>query len=504
MEHAMRHAVIFLLLTLLIIFNMLDTGWTQEIKMSAETEECLGCHSYIQPGLVESWALSRHSKTTPDQGLQKPALERRISSAQIDSSLRFVTVGCYECHSLNTDKHQDAFEHNGYVINVIVSPNDCATCHREEREQYSRNLMAHAYSNLVDNTLYQDFIKVINNPYKYTDHAVEMGQTDMLTEYESCLYCHGSKVTVSGQIVRETGFGEYKFPVLEGWPNQGVGRVNPDGSLGACSACHTRHAFSIETARKPYTCSECHKGPDVPAFKVYEVSKHGNIFKTKADNFEFNKVSWTLGKDFTVPTCAVCHASLIVSPDNEVIVERSHQFSDRLSWRLFGVPYAHPHPVEANLSDVINTAGLPIATELDGTPVAEFVINEEQQQARQAKMKTICLGCHSTSWVDNHFKRLDNTIQKTNDITFQGTQILSQIWEEGFAEGLPQKSNIFDEEVERMWVDIWLFYANSTRFASAMAGGGDYGVFANGRYQTTEQLYKLLEKYKLYKHIQSK
>jgi hydroxylamine dehydrogenase len=150
-------------------------------------------------------------------------LERRISSAQIDSSLRFVTVGCYECHGLNTDKHKDAFEHNGYILNVIVSPNDCATCHSEERRQYANNLMAHAYGNLVDNTLYQDFIKTVNNPYKYSDHALQMGQTDMLTEYESCLYCHGSKVTVNGLAVRETDYGDYEFPVLDGWPNQGVG-----------------------------------------------------------------------------------------------------------------------------------------------------------------------------------------------------------------------------------------------------------------------------------------
>ena len=58
--------------------------------------------------------------------------------------------------------------------------------------------------------------------------------------------------------------------------------------------------------------------------------------------------------------------------------------------------------------------------------------------------------------------------------------------------------NIFDEKTERMWTTIWLFYANSTRFASAMAGGGDYGVFAKGRYQTTEQLTQLLEQLKLY------
>jgi hypothetical protein len=52
-----------------------------------------------------------------------------------------------------------------------------------------------------------------------------------------------------------------------------------------------------------------------------------------------------------------------------------------------------------------------------------------------------------------------------------------------------------------MWTSVWLFYANSTRFASAMAGGGDYGVFADGRYQTTEQLYRLHQNLKLYERL---
>jgi hypothetical protein len=36
-----------------------------------------------------------------------------------------------------------------------------------------------------------------------------------------------------------------------------------------------------------------------------------------------------------------------------------------------------------------------------------------------------------------------------------------------------------------------------------MAGGGDYGVFANGRYQTTEQLNLLLDQLKLYHALES-
>ncbi|MBD3289571.1 hydroxylamine oxidase [candidate division KSB1 bacterium] len=465
--------------------------YSDEAEISSETEECIMCHNEMNPGLVESWRQSRHSKITPARGLQKAELERRISSSDIPENLQDISVGCYECHSLNTDTHQDAFEHNGYQINVVVSSNDCATCHSVEADQYSDNLMSHAHGNLVDNALYQDLIKSVNHPLTYENQKLVVGERNLLTEFESCLYCHGSKITVEGTITRETDFGELSFPKLIGWPNQGVGRINPDGSLGACTSCHPRHDFSIETARKPYTCSECHKGPDVPAFKVYEVSKHGNIFSSKSNEFNFDHVPWRVGQDFTAPTCATCHVSLLVSGDDNVISERTHRFNNRLAWRLFGVPYAHPHPVSADLSGVKNSAGLPIATELDSKPVAEFVITPDQQQERNEAMQQICKTCHSAGWVENHFKRIENTIHATNEATLTGTLIISEIWEKGFAEGLPQGKNIFDEQVEREWTSLWLFYTNSTRFASAMTGGGDYGVFANGRYQVTEQLYKL-------------
>ena len=57
-----------------------------------------------------------------------------------------------------------------------------------------------------------------------------------------------------------------------------------------------------------------------------------------------------------------------------------------------------------------------------------------------------------------------------------------QIWQEGLAKGHLQGSNPFDEFSERIWSDVWLFYANSVRFTSSMGCGGDYGVFADGRY----------------------
>ena len=54
-----------------------------------------------------------------------------------------------------------------------------------------------------------------------------------------------------------------------------------------------------------------------------------------------------------------------------------------------------------------------------------------------------------------------------------------------------ENPNPFDEAIEKKWTDMWQLYANTTRFASAMGGGGDYGVYAGGHYQLTQALLEL-------------
>jgi len=74
---------------------------------------------------------------------------------------------------------------------------------------------------------------------------------------------------------------------------------------------------------------------------------------------------------------------------------------------------------------------------------------------------------------------LENTIRTTNEMTLTATKIVSTAWEKGVAKGLAQKDSPFNEYIEREWVEQWLFYANSTRFASAMAGS-DYRGLCRG------------------------
>jgi hydroxylamine dehydrogenase len=480
----------------LVLVALVSGGGAARAADSAATEDCLSCHATLHPGILGDWKMSRHARTTPKEALQKPVRERRISSEKIPDNLLNNSIGCAECHTLSPDKHKDSFEHNGYPVHVVVSPADCAACHSAEHEQFAENIMSQAYGNLVANKLYQDLEKSINGPYTFREMLLEVSTSDPETRADSCLFCHGTAVEVTGVTSRETDMGTMSFPVLTGWPSQGVGRVNPDGSKGACAACHARHQFAIEVARQPATCSQCHKGPDVPAYKVYSVSKHGNIYASLGKGWDFAAVPWKLGQDFTAPTCAVCHASLLVAEDGTLVAERTHRMNDRLPSRLFGLIYAHPHPKSPDTSIIKNQGGLPLPTELTGEPVAEFLIDAREQAQRTEALQRVCLACHSNSWVDGHWKRLENTIKTSNALTLTSTQMMQTAWAKGLARGLAQNDSIFNEAIERQWSEQWLFYANSMRFSSAMLGG-DYGVFDQGRWFMTRNLLEMEDWLKL-------
>ena len=463
-------------------------SFAAENLISEATSECIECHITFQPGIVADWQKSRHASTTPAKAMQADILALKVSNKAVPENLRGTVVGCAECHTLRPDAHADTFEHNGYDIHIVVSPKDCSTCHNVEADQYSRNLMAHAYQNLAGNTLYQKLQRSILGKTARSHGRVHFEPESDMTKAEGCYYCHGTVLEVTGTETRDTdAAGELDFPIIKGWPNQGVGRINLDGSLGACTPCHTRHMFSLEMARKPYTCKECHVGPDVPVYKVYSSSKHGNLFETHNKEWNFDPVPWTIGKDFTAPTCASCHISLLVNTEGEVVSQRSHQFNDRLPWRLFGLIYAHPYPRDPDTSIIRNAAGQPLPTDMDGTIAKPYLISEKEQQERTTQFQQICLNCHGSNWVNGFWQRFENTIQETNAITLTVTQIMADIWGAGLADA----KNPFDEYSERLWCDQWLFYANTVRFASAMGGGGDYGIFADGRYQMTKGIFEL-------------
>ncbi len=461
--------------------------------LSEATEECLSCHSLFSPGVTHDWRRSRHASNTVEMALKRRGKKRRVSLTSVDEvrgAAGFVAVGCAECHTANPDSHEDTFLHNGYRVHVVVTPADCAHCHPVERKQYTtQNKMAHAYGNLHKNPLYRSLVETVIGGREVAGGAVKRLPSTLATQMDTCYGCHGTHVKMRGLKEIETEMDVMKVPILEGWPNVGVGRVNPDGSLGSCSACHPRHAFSIRAARQPYVCSQCHLQPDVPAWNVYMESKHGNLFSSVKETWDFDAVPWRLGRDFQAPTCATCHASLIVDPEDAVIAERTHGFGARLWTRLFGLIYSHPQPIDPDTHKIRNKDGQPLPVTFGGELATSFLIDETTRKDRERAMKEICYGCHSTMWVEKHFEKMDGTIADADKAVRAGTQMMEQAWRKGIA----SRRNLFDESIEITWTEQWLFFANSIRYASAMAGAPEYATFHNGWWDMQKAMEELRE-----------
>lgn len=359
-----------------------------EDNISDETRKCLSCHK-DKPGMVKQWEDSKHF----DAG-----------------------VGCYECHKAE-EGDVDALDHNTFKVAVIVSPRDCASCHPEEAAQQegSHHAKAGDILNTADGVLGQT---IGGEP------AVAVG----------CRQCHGSivKVNDDGSLDSST------------WPNTGIGRVNPDGSKGSCSACHTRHRFSVSQARKPHACGKCHLGPDHPQKEVYEESKHGILYEAFEDELNMESDPWIAGVDYTdSPTCATCHMS--ATPNQAV----THDVGTRISWNL-------------------------------RAPISKRTENWEQ---KLADMKDVCEACHNDPFVDGFYQQLDSFVGLYNDkFAIPAKEIRDLLMEEEVI----SKQN-FDDKIDWLYWELWHHEGRRARHGAAMSGP-DYAWW-HGIYDVAKNFY---------------
>jgi len=99
----------------------------QTPQITQAGKACIECHSSSTPGVVEQWQSSAHAKKGVD---------------------------CYSCHQADP-KDAATFEHYGYKIAVIVTPNYCARCHAAEAKQFEKSHHAAAaqFIGSLDNML---------------------------------------------------------------------------------------------------------------------------------------------------------------------------------------------------------------------------------------------------------------------------------------------------------------------------------------------------------------
>ncbi len=276
---------------------------------SPATENCLECHIRDTPLVFNQWQNSAHA-----QG----------------------SIGCHECHRAAASD-PDAWSHGNTVISVLVTPKDCSHCHMDEVKEFWNSKHAEARSSVtgVADVPLGELGPLLAD---YILGKDEDGKTDASTPAPSpaaisgCLQCHGGTVKVGDD-------GKFEVPT---WPNTGIGRVNPDGSKGRCSACHSTHEFSLAEARRPEACEFCHGGWTASnVAESYRSSLHGVMYSTG-------------GAASGAPTCAGCHMRKPVkvtvvdpkAPNGKVKVVRAATTHD-VGWTL---PPSNAHANDCELA----------------------------------------------------------------------------------------------------------------------------------------------------------
>ncbi len=259
-------------------------------NLSEEGKACITCHQQVSPGQVADWADSRHAHAG---------------------------ISCIDCHAVDKDAPHAArhanVEDTPVYVSALVSPGVCGRCHVDAKKQFDQSGHFRAYRQIIP----KDSLHALTQVHEGRSHPELSGAPNET----GCMQCHGTEIKLD----------ENKRPTPETWPNNGMGNIYPDGSTGSCTACHSRHKFSIAEARHPSACASCHLGPDHPNIEIFNNSKHGHIYNAEGrDSYKMDSApdAWEPG-DYRAPTCATCHMSGI----GELSV--THNITERLYWNLW-------------------------------------------------------------------------------------------------------------------------------------------------------------------------
>ncbi|WP_165244393.1 ammonia-forming cytochrome c nitrite reductase subunit c552 [Paludisphaera soli] len=355
------------------------------------TGKCADCHRHETSAVVHEYEMSRHSKAG---------------------------VNCLDCHQ--PSKGQEPYDHKGFTITKKLTSANCQGCHPKQFDEYLKSRHAAPAWAAVSGTA--DF-----TPEQIAfSEAVHKGAVDRpahpLTAVEGvaavnkgCRQCHD------------------------------VGRPNPDGSIGSCTACHARHVASVELARLPETCGQCHMGPDHSQLEIYHESKHGVLFNSQRQVMNLAARPEKLNTaDMPVPTCATCHMSGLEGE------KFTHDVTERLSYFLFA-------------------------------PVSD---RRPKFEEGRRNMKAICLKCHTNPKIAQFYGEAEGVVRSTNKLVKEADTIIAGLRKEGLLTDEP-----FDEPIEYIHFDLW-HYGGRTAKHGAYMGGADF-VQWHGYYEIVSKMTEL-------------
>jgi len=319
-------------------------------------------------------------------------------------------VSCLDCHQPAAG--QESMDHNGFTISTSLTSKNCAACHPAEYEQFLRS--RHAAPAMAALTGSAGF-----TPEQIA--AAERYHPGMVERPANALALREGKTAIE--------VGCYQC--------HRIGAPNADGSIGRCTECHARHNASVQLARLPETCGQCHMGPDHSQLEIYHESKHGVLFNDQRQHMDLSADPKTLSTtDMPVPTCATCHLSGL---NGQGV---THDTTERLSWLLYAA------------------------------------VSEKRSgyQQGQDAMQATCLQCHTSGTVTRFYDEAEAVVLETNSKVEEALDLISEARAEGLLTATP-----FDEELEFLEFDIWHYYGRTTKHGAFM-GGADF-VQWHGNYE---------------------
>jgi len=396
------------------------SGEEETAALTDEARECIECHATETHGIVADWDSSGHAL----QG-----------------------ISCIDCHEVDPDSPLaltgvEGHEDLALSVSMLVPPSVCGECHENQVAQFNDSGHYRAHIQRIP----KDSLTALVEVHEGQNHP----EFKTASDETGCMQCHGTEYEVD-----ETG-----HPTPATYPSAGIGNVFPNGEIGNCTVCHSRHSFDIAEARKPDACGGCHLGPDHPDIEIYENTKHGQVFAAEGEEWVWDRPSgeWEPG-DFRAPTCAACHMSGIGD------LEPTHNVTQRLYWNL----WAKESRVRSG-NDVLSPwLG-------DG-------------EAGREEMMEVCSACHSSLHTTAYFESGDKAVKLYNESYWEPVEAMRVELE---AAGL-LKENPWEDEFMILHYYIWHHDGRRAR-QGAMMGAPDWAHW-HGFFTMQQKLYRAREIY---------
>jgi hypothetical protein len=191
------------------------------------------------------------------------------------------------------------------------------------------------------------------------------------------------------------------------------------GGVGfvSCDVCHTRHAFSLNEARRPQTCRACHSGSANPQWEMYSRSRHG---WQRLDS-QAGRTAPTRSR--RMPACQDCHM-----PNGHHGVQTAWGF---LAVRL-PLPddekWAQSVRTILGALGILDKQGRATSRMTTAGRMALLRLSTADWQSERRRMLKRCCHCHPKAYAQRELENGDRMVREADGLMAEAIQIVAGLY----------------------------------------------------------------------------